>query len=523
MSFVDSFYNSFSIVKKNTGKSNRSVEDIIRFFRLKIEVDEDYMKGLEKLANYTVMLRDGTILNAVNALKNNSYSKAFQVKTLIDSIKADIIIPLSNLLKTQSDIIKPYNTEAIKIQTLKDSLIEKVATSKKKYWKSCQECEKTTFSLEEALAQNVREKLLNRLTVEKELLDRNAADYYDSIDKYKLFKDSVKDKMIPILNLYEIQEKERLDSIKDALRKLVVYDTSMIRNIQYDLDTLAHYMESINTISDLKFMIDESLGQSEFPNIEFEAYTSEHSAPTTSTEASHVSELQSIYNKVFENQELTPEDFLMFNTLIKDPIGRKAWASLFEKTPSLIQNNFELLGELMISLLNECERAVDVNVIKECLKYSGYFYNESGNKLSKITKVHSIWSKFEIWELVINKSIKDEINNRQVCKIFSNAQEQDEAIKNIAFCQLGYIAGLMNELNVEFVYAAEILSKNACKYNLSAEDIDTLMASANPSLKVNGRDVAPSVQRGIPQWLTKLSTPPKKAQPKSLTELLNNN
>ena len=78
------------------------------------------------------------------------------------------------------------------------------------------------------------------------------------------------------MNVYEIQEKDRLESIKDCLRKLVVYDTSYIRNVQYDLDTLAHYMESINPNSDLKLIIDESIGEGEYPIIEFESYNGEH-------------------------------------------------------------------------------------------------------------------------------------------------------------------------------------------------------------------------------------------------------
>ena len=105
MSFVDNLYNCFTVIQKNAALSRRSVEDLIRFFRVKIEIEEDHMKGLERLANFSLKIREGTILNAVNALKNDCYSRGFQIKSLIDNINADIISPLSSLLKTHSETI----------------------------------------------------------------------------------------------------------------------------------------------------------------------------------------------------------------------------------------------------------------------------------------------------------------------------------------------------------------------------------------------------------------------------------
>jgi hypothetical protein len=46
--------------------------------------------------------------------------------------------------------------------------------------------------------------------------------------------------MMKILEVYQKQEEQRLESIKDMLRKLVVYQTSFLRNLQYDVDNLAH-------------------------------------------------------------------------------------------------------------------------------------------------------------------------------------------------------------------------------------------------------------------------------------------
>ncbi|OMJ81642.1 hypothetical protein SteCoe_17859 [Stentor coeruleus] len=547
MSFVDNLYNCFTTVCKNAGKSKRSVEDIVRFFRLRVEVEEDHMRGLEKLANFSMMIQEGTILNAVNALKNDCYSRAFQAKTFIESINTDIITVLNNIQKSQSDAIRPYYMEAQKIQRIKDGYLDEIQNCKKKYWKSCQECEKITNALEEVLNQKEREKLLSKLAIEKHNLDENLMNYQDSVESYKKFKAGVKDAMTPVMNVYELQEKERLESIKDSLRKLVVYDTSYIRNIQYDLDTLAHYMESINPYSDIKLMIDESQSEfGEYPDIDFESYNGEHPAfknfsstlitiPVPlqekwaevpilgSIREMYESNLEITAVKVFKGKDLNSQDFQQFNTLVKDSIGRKAWLNVLSTKPSkLIGRGLEFLAELMISLLNECERVSDADIVKQVLKYINTFTDDSGETLLKFLKVHSIWGKLEIWEKVITQHIQEEIEAREVYKIFDSIEVQESVIKNIVFCQLGSIASHMCNFQVEKMYAGEILSKHACKYNLSAEDIDTLMATVDPTQKrPDPAEIITSVQRGVPDWLKSITTPPpKRSQSKPLGKFI---
>lgn len=547
MSFVDNLYNCFTTVYKNAGKSKRSVEDIVRFFRLRVEVEEDHMKGLEKLANFNLMIQEGTILNAVNALKNDCYSRAFQAKTFIESINTDIITLLSNIQKSQSDAIRPYYMEAQRIQRIKDGHFSEIQNCKKKYWKSCQECEKITNSLEEVLNQKEREKLLSKLATEKHNLDENLMNYQDSVESYKKFKTGVKDAMTPVMNVYELQEKERLESIKDSLRKLVVYDTSYIRNIQYDLDTLAHYMESINPYSDIKLMIDESQSEiGEYPDMEFESYNGEHPAfknfsstlitiPVPLQEKwaevpilgsigeMYQKNLEIIAVKVFKGKDLNSQDFQQFNTLVKDSIGRKAWLNVIStKSSILVGHGLEFLAELMISLLNECERVSDSEIVKQVLKYINAFTDDSGETLLKFLKVHSIWGKLEIWEKIITLHIQEEIEAREVYKIFDSTEVQESVIKNIVFCQLGSIATHMSNFQVEKMYASEIISKHACKYNLTAEDMDTLIATVDPSQKCpDTTEIITSVQRGVPDWLKSIATPPpKRSQSKPLGKFI---
>ena len=81
--------------------------------------------------------------------------------------------------------------------------------------------------------------------------------------------------LLPIIESYEKNERNRLESTKDQLRKYVVYKASHIRNLQYEIDSLAKGMEELDTNKDLETLI-QAIPMPQKP--EFEAYRGTHTA-----------------------------------------------------------------------------------------------------------------------------------------------------------------------------------------------------------------------------------------------------
>jgi hypothetical protein len=520
MSYVDNLYTNYSYVLDATDQSKKTLSDLIKFFKARVDIEESHMRGYEKLANFNLRIREGTILNAINAMKNDYYSRAFQTKTLIDFISSDIITVLQNLQTSQQEVMKPVIAEASKIQKTKETLVEALKRLKTKYWRSCEECGKLTSSLEELNNQSSREKLLSKLVTEKQALDTNLKAYHLCLNQYSSFTENYKDSMTSALNHHELQEKERLETSKDSLRKLVVYDTSFIRNVEYDLNSLAKFVEGINTNSDFRMIIDDcntsdltEMVFEQFPSSEPESFASPlkflRSTPGDpgSVMEKYVTEFEAVFQKL--HIDLDPEDFTIFNSLVKDSIGRLAWVKVLQGKPAKIRTKaFDQLGELTISLLNECERNKDSVVLAECLKFVKHFKSRKGDYLTKLVSFHSIWGQLQMWEEVIDVMIKNEIENREVHKIFEDEPGKKAIVKNIAFCQLGAVAEFMKLFKVEVIYANEIIAKNACKHELNNDDIDILIATIDPSQVVSKPKT--TVQEGIPSWLKEITPPPKR-------------
>ena len=84
--------------------------------------------------------------------------------------------------------------------------------------------------------------------------------------------------------------------------------------------------------------------------------------------------------------------------------------------------------------------------------------------------------KLEYWELIIQLAINEEIKTYEhYAQEEETKADKEKRIKNIVFCQLGSYAFIIEGFGVDAKYVAEMISKYACRYNLSTEDMETLM------------------------------------------------
>lgn len=57
--------------------------------------------------------------------------------------------------------------------------------------------------------------------------------------------------MARLLAMYQVHEERRMNGLKESLRKMCVYSSSALANMQYDCQTLAGTFEAINPAKDV--------------------------------------------------------------------------------------------------------------------------------------------------------------------------------------------------------------------------------------------------------------------------------
>jgi hypothetical protein len=140
--------------------------------------------------------------------------------------------------------------------------------------------------------------------------------------------------------------------------------------------------------------------------------------------------------------------------------------------------------------------------------------------MHKLICNHSLWTRAEVWERVIELYINDEIFSHNVFSYTSKEEDRKKIIRNIVFCQLGGIVEIMTSFQLASAIIVDNMQKFVAKYDLPMTDLEVLLTSVNgkKEKEVQSREV----QRGIPSWLQDLenSTTQVRRGAKTLSELL---
>lgn len=247
MSFSVRFIDNFESVHDFSLERRRGCKEFIEFLLEIAKVEFNYAKGLEKIGNHPyISSMGGSIYEAIASFKRFSISKAHQAQILAENIVSDIIDPLKEMLKAQENSMKNTSLDGDKITKHKKKLRNHIETLKKNYWEKCKDCENYLMKYEHSTQINHK---IHIKRLKGEVLE-NLKNYDESLDSYYTIEKSYTEKMAKILDDYEAQETTILSMLKNSLKKLTVYNSSCLRNIQYDFDTFVKNSDFIDIEND---------------------------------------------------------------------------------------------------------------------------------------------------------------------------------------------------------------------------------------------------------------------------------
>lgn len=508
MSFAENLHDCFELVHSHSVSRRKGTAELISFLEEKASVEESYAKGLERLAKSPYFIASqGTLAHAISALKNDSLNRAAQARILSENIVKDLVEPLKDLLSTQVKTLSKTHTEGKRSEKERQDLVDKLEKFKSRYFKACKESEFLTVQLESPQNTTRRDKMMQRLMQLKQEIEENLKSYKDSISEHNLYKDKFTDFMSKILEVYQKQEEQRLEAIKNCLRKLVVYETSYLRNLQYDIDNLARAMESVNAASDIKQFIDDNTSiNPKNQKLTFESYSGSHEMYKNLNEAPVVKvplnsmmsaildmpnkkqaeeiikgEISYIVLKAVNGPDFSTEELNHFFLLTKQQVVRKVFSLILSEVKQngsiLSSDGFNRLTGLICTVLTEAEAAEDILTFKSICGLLKDFVQEGTEKsIQEIVKNHGIWKRLEFWDTAVQMGIIDECKSHELyMQEPESKEEKEKRTKNIVFCQLGTFGAIFNGFGVGEKYISEIISKYACRYQLTAEDTETLL------------------------------------------------
>ncbi|CAG9331273.1 unnamed protein product [Blepharisma stoltei] len=541
MSISERYIHSFDIVHSHYIDRQTGCKQFIELMLDMAALENSYAESLEKIGKYPyIASTDGTLYDAIASMKKFSASKAIQSRTLAENILSDIIHPIKEMLRAQETSMKKSYSDGQKIVKTRSSLQKKIEILKDNFWGNCR-------NLDEILSrqENSIDKESKKIIKKKKNEAYNSLEMYVSaIDDYKINDSNYYEKMKDILDNYQAQEASMLGLLKSSIKKIIVYNTAWIRNIQYDTETFAKYSEIIDVQKDIELFFNEKaknelqefapkyepyVGESSF----FNAFASDFPLISTYSESQlceigqiQINKIDDIFVSCMTGKLLSVEETDNFKEIISSFLGRKCFSIVLRR---LKEKGFAIENEsgiqevcgLINLMLNECEKNKDECTFGEIIEFIESIINKNTSQLIKENlKNNEIWKMVSLWKSLIDSAIDKEITSFR--NLLSNNNEIEERIKNITFCLLTLFTDRMLSYSLDKNEIGSIVLEFSRIYELSSTDVDTLLSYIDKpnNQESSSQEELKEVIKGLPPWLENIEKAADKPTHQNLSEIM---
>ena len=497
MSYSVDLWNSFdsignSLLSNINGMKN--LTDIFNGLYLSLESFSSNLKDLYNNYDYEISSQK-TLYEGILYFKEDFINCYNYIFDFMSGIKKEIITPLE---KTREELLNKYLKYKEALSNLEEAYEEYINNlnfSKTEFYNSVKAVEDLKLILENdkynynessnKYKKESDEKINELLKMAKE----NQKKYVLSISKINSVQNDYIEKKKNYLNNMQYMEEYIGESIKDSLRKFILYKMALIRNFQYDSENVSKKFDEININKDINEFIFQNSTNDLIPfKYEFIPYSSNFAKNYKFIlNTNIVKDVCDFINTIFNNdtqvqsseivnknkisaKKLAEYIFRINNINYKDKENfyNKKIEEFFserKKRKNLLQemNNLRIKGDIFINEFNFNNIA---NNLKDCINFiqkeekveknntnfnfvqldfesmnliliiatNLYKINELGNKpriflQEKLLDI-KLFSDFEFWKNIIRYFIINEMHTQKNLNLFESKENQKTKMQN---------------------------------------------------------------------------------------------
>jgi len=259
LSFAEHMWDRFDFLWQHRAEpSHRLLEQVTAVLRSRAQLERQYGSSLVNLPDEVQLdSSGGTLHEAVDAIMANFRNRGEQSIELAEAIDNDIVLTLEEVMKQHKDMSKRMFNDAQRLENYCRDSRQAHMRLAKQYLNVCTEAEHVGQECMTSLAMKPAER--SRLGARAVQLSKQAKltqkDYMSSIEQANRAQVLLEQHMPVVLTAFQDMEEKRARCLQDCLMKLAVYDTSWLRNLQYDIDAAVKATENADPEKDIKEFI----------------------------------------------------------------------------------------------------------------------------------------------------------------------------------------------------------------------------------------------------------------------------
>ena len=525
--------NNYNKVYQQFNSHIQGLNDLISMFSERYKSKRNLAETLKNLSeSKNTITSFESLTEGILGFKGDMYNQFNYLSELLVGMRDEIIKPLSSAYQNFSKKLERNYSETLSINEEYQASIEEMEIYKNKFHSSVYSAEQSKLkaeyyrrkinSLKDINSQQNKENkanFLNNLKKEENKANNylqeakgNERKYISLIYNTNLLQDEyieVKKK-----NLYEIQELEEElgETIKDSLRKFIIFQVAYLRNMQYDVDKKAKLLEGINIKNDIqKFINKNKKNTISLKKFEYSPYISKLNIQETGRDNNKQNippeinkEVNNFISNVFPSNRFNEIKFLKTKEKVDvEQIVQKIYREeklnfvdtqeitkliIKKRTRRLLLNelnnyknkneysilndsSYDIINDIFRECLNLVKQDKDYETAKLVINLSNFIFrlinDETNEKICLINDLKSekILKNYEFWNELIKYEIIEEIYNQKMTNLI-NKKEEKINTNEIVMNKLNIYLNNMIKFCCRPNYMRQILEEFKDYYNL---------------------------------------------------------
>ena len=525
--------NNYNKVYQQFNSHIQGLNDLISMFSERYKSKRNLAETLKNLSeSKNTITSFESLTEGILGFKGDMYNQFNYLSELLVGMRDEIIKPLSSAYQNFSKKLERNYSETLSINEEYQASIEEMEIYKNKFHSSVYSAEQSKLkaeyyrrkinSLKDINTQQNKENkanFLNNLKKEENKANNylqeakgNERKYISLIYNTNLLQDEyieVKKK-----NLYEIQELEEElgETIKDSLRKFIIFQVAYLRNMQYDVDKKAKLLEGINIKNDIqKFINKNKKNTISLKKFEYSPYISKLNIQETGRDNNKQNippeiykEVNNFISNVFPSNRFNEIKFLKTKEKVDvEQIVQKIYSEeklnfvdtqeitkliIKKRTRRLLLNelnnyknkneysilndsSYDIINDIFRECLNLVKQDKDYETAKLVINLSNFIFrlinDETNEKICLINDLKSekILKNYEFWNELIKYEIIEEIYNQKMTNLI-NKKEEKINTNEIVMNKLNIYLNNMIKFCCRPNYMRQILEEFKDYYNL---------------------------------------------------------
>jgi len=259
LSFRTDMWDRFEFLWQNRIEpSQRLLEQVTSVLRSRAQLERQYSGSLRSIPDEVQLdPQESTMNEAIDAVMVNFRNRAEQSLELAEQIDCDIVLTFEEVIKQHKEVSKRLFMDANRLAAYCRDTRQAYDRLAGKFHHVCSEAELTAQEILNFAAIKSEERVkmgLRTLSLVKQ--SRTAEHNYSvSIEQANRAQALFDEQMPLIFEAMQDMEMKRAKCLRDGLMKLAVYETSWLRNLQYDIEATVKAAEVANPSKDLQDFI----------------------------------------------------------------------------------------------------------------------------------------------------------------------------------------------------------------------------------------------------------------------------